>query len=253
MAKSGRGGRRAGGGGGGILLSNIPVNAQPLTDADADQLRQLQDSMYDANTAAAVKMYISNTNFDGQGHSLSQTMNYLLDNDVDLQTATPGNLSFVYGVNLNDRQVASMQFTDSYMGIATHPIGKDVVLQRGAHDDLLQNVFGISDYSKLSQQQLQQRLVGQGFKTKSYMSTSYDVNKNPFLSKNSMQSGGREVVYNIKAGSATKMLFGAKSQSEIIIDKGTNFKITGVRYSGQTATPRGGRPKPQIIIDIETI
>ena len=254
MAKSSRGGRRGGGAGGNTVISttNIPTNAQPLTDAQADALRNLQDSQYDANTTAAVKMYISDTNFDGQGHSLSQTMNYLLDEGVDLNNTPLNQINSQYGLRLTPRELASMQYTDGYMGIATHPLGQDTVLQRGAHDDLLKNTFGIKDYSKLSQAQLQSKLVGQQFQTTSYMSTSYDVTKNPFLSSSSGVSGGREVVYNIKAGGNTKMLFGAKKQSEIIIDKGTNFKITGVRYTGKTATPRGRGAMPQIVVDIET-
>ena len=246
--KNRSGGRRASAG----TLSNVPTNAQALTQADADQLRKQQDSMYDANTTAAVKQYISNTNFDGQGHSLSQTMNYLLDEGVDLQNTTVAAINSKYGLNLGQRELASMQYTDAYMAVATHTIGKDVILQRGAHDDVLVNAFGISDYTKMSQQQLQQSLVGQTFKTTSYMSSSYDISKNPFLGSGSGVSGGREVVYNIKAGANTKMLFGAKKQTEVIIDKGTDFKITGVRYTGNTAFPRGGNAKPQIVIDIET-
>lgn len=251
MAKGSRGGRRTGGtslGGG----SNIPTNAQALTDAQADALRNLQDSQYDANTTAAVKQYISNTDFDRQGHSLSQTMNYLLDEGVDLQTADLDTINKQYGLRLTGRDLASMQYTDAYMGIATHAIGQDVVLQRGAHDDVLRNAFGINDYSSMSESQLQAALVGQTFQNTSYMSTSYDINKNPFLGSSSGVSGGREVVYNIKAGANTNMLFGAKAQTEIIIDKGTNFRITGVSYTGKTATPRGGSYKPQIQIDIET-
>ena len=250
MAKGNRGGRRAGGTT--STMPNVPRNAQPLTNAQADALRQQQDSQYDANTTAAVKQYISNTNFDGQGHSLSQTMNYLIDEGVDLQTATPAQINKQYGLNLTSRELASMQYTDSYMSVATHPLGQDVVLQRGAHDDVLRNAFGISDYSKMSESQLQGALVGQTFQNTSYMSTSYDITKNPFLGSSSGVSGGREVVYNIKAGANTKALFGAKAQSEIIIDKGTSFKITGVKYTGKTATPRGGSYRPQIQIDIET-
>lgn len=253
MAKGSRGGRRAGGAGGNtVVMSNVPVNATVLTDAQADALRQQQDSQYDANTTAAVKMYISNTDFDNQGHSLSQTMNYLLDNGVDLNTTPLDTINKTYGLKLTPRELASMQYTDNYMAIATHALGKDIVLQRGAHDDVLKNAFGINDYSKLSQSQLQSKLVGQTFKTDSYMSTSYDISKNPFLSSSSGVSGGREVVYNIKAGANTKALFGAKKQSEVILDKGTNFKITGIKMTGKTATPRGGSYKPQIQIDIET-
>ena len=258
MGRGSSGAGKGGGGGGlpsGGSLSNIPVNATVLTDAQADALRQQQDSMYDPNTTAAVKMYISNTNFDGQGHSLSQTMNYLEDNGVDLSTATPQSINQQFGLRLNANEVASMQYTSSIMDVAGHPLGQDTLLVRGAHDDMLRKTFGIQDYSKMSESQLQSKLVGQGFTTGSNMSTSYDVKKNPFLSASSGSgvSGGREVVYNIKAGANTKVLFGAKSQSEVVIGKGTNFKITGVRYSGKTVQPRNSKSKPQIVLDIETI
>ena len=247
-------GQGVAGGGGTVsaFVPNVPVNAKTITDAEAQQLRDQQDSQYDASTTAAVKMYVSNTNFDKQGHSLSQAMNYLESEGVDLATANLAAINKKYGLHLTQSDLASMQYTSSYMGIAVHPLGQDTILQRGAHDDLLRQAFGISDYSKMSQQQLQSRLVGQTFKNTSYMSTSYDIKKNPFLSSSSGVSGGREVVYNIKAGKNTKVLFGAKAQSEVIIGKGTDFKITGVRYSGKTATPRNGSYKPQLIIDIET-
>lgn len=251
MAKGNRGGRRSGGATT-ATIPNVPRNAQPLTNSQADALRQQQDSQYDANTTAAIKQYISNTDFDGKQHSLSQTMNYLIDNGEDLQNTTASQLNRKYGLSLSDRDLASMQYTDSYMEVAMHPLGQDIVLQRGAHDDLLQSKFGIKDYSQYSEAQLQKQLVGESFSNDSYMSTSYDVNKNPFLGQSSAVSGGREVVYNIKAGANTQALFGAKSQTEIIINKGTKFKITGVQYSNKTATPRGGRSKPQIVIDIET-
>lgn len=245
----GSSGISAGTGSGG---SNIPTGATVLTDSEAQQLRDQQDSSYDASTTAAVKMYISNTDFDRKGHSLSQAMNYLESEGVNLATANLDAINKKYGLRLTPGDLASMQYTSSYMDRAVHPLGRDTVLQRGAHDDMLRQAFGISDYSKLSQAQLQTRLVGQTFKNTSYMSTSYDMKKNPFLSSSSGVSGGREVVFNIKAGKNTKVLFGAKAQSEVIIGKGTDFKITGVRYSGKTATPRGGSYKPQLEIDIET-
>ncbi len=236
-------------------VSNVPQNATMMDDTAADKLRQDMDSSYDANTKAAVKMYISKADFDKDGHSLSQTMNFLMDEGYDLNNANLAQINQKYGLRLTQNDLASMQYTDGYLGVAAHAIGKDTMLQRGAHDDLLKNAFGIADYSKLSQAQLQQQLVGQAFRTTSYMSTSYDFAKNPFLSSSSGSgvSGGREVVYNVKVGSATRVLFGAKNQAEIIVNKGTNFKITDVKYTGNTATPRGKGSRPQIVIDIETI
>ena len=245
----------AGGGGGASIpptMSNVPTNAQQLTDAQAAQLRQQQDSMYDANTTAAVKMYISNTDFDNDGHSLSQTMNYLLENGVDLNTANLQAINQQFGLHLNAGDLASMQYTNNYMAKAMHSLGQDVQLKRGAHDDLLRNTFGINDYSTMSVQQLKAALVGKAFQNTSYWSSSYDTSKNPFLGSGSGVSGGREVVYNINTGSNTKMLFGAQKQAEMILNKGTNFRITDVRYTGNTATPRGRGAKPQIEIDIET-
>lgn len=257
MAKGNSGGRRAGNTSTPPAttttnVSNVPRNVVNLTDADANDLRQQQDSMYDASTTAAVKMYISNTDFDKQGHSLSQAMNYALDNGVDFATMDANTINSMLGTRFTANDIASMQYTDAYMQQAVHAIGKDIMLQRGAHDDVLKNVFGIKDYSRMSEAQLQAQLVGQTFQNTSYMSTSYDISKNPFLDPNSPVSGGREVVYNIKAGAQTRMLFGAKKQSEIIVAKGTDFRITGVHYSGRTATPRGGMSKRQIVIDIET-
>lgn len=257
----GRGSSKAGGGGGSTTKQtpnmqnipggpNIPQNAQLMDDAMADALRDLEDNNYTANTKAALKMYISDTDFDKQGHSLSQTMNFLLDEGIDMTNPDVSAINKKYGLNLSASDMASMQYTFSRMNAAFHPIGKDVKLQRGAHDDLLRNVFGISDYSTMSESQLKSALVGQRFRNTSPMSTSYDVRKNPFLG-DGPASGGREVVYNIKAGSKTPMLFGAKKQSEVVLGY-SNWKITDVKYTGKTATPRNKGFRPQIVIDIET-
>ena len=259
----GRGSSKSGGGGGGKAqqadnnqqqptppVANSPQNAKAMTDQMAQTIRNQEDAAYDANTTAAVKMYISNTDFDNQGHSLSQTMNYLLDNGVDLANADAKSINKQYGLKLSDADIASMQYTYTRMNSAFHPIGSSVKLQRGAHDDLLVNTFGISDYTKLSEKQLQSQLVGKAFRNTSPMSTSYNIKKNPFLGGGAA-SGGREVVFNINAGAKTPMLFGAQKQSEVVLGY-TNWKITGVRYTGKTATPRGKMPRKQIEIDIET-
>ncbi len=232
------------------ILNNPVGNATAMTDAMATALRQQEDSTYNAMTKAAVKMYISDTDFDQQGHSLSQTMNYLLDEGVDFSNMDRRAINKKYNLNLTDNDISSLQYTYTRMNSAFHPIGSDVRLQRGAHDDLLRNVFGIADYTQMSPAQLQKSLVGKAFRNTSPMSTSYDIKKNPFLG-NGPASGGREVVYNIKAGKNTPMLFGARAQSEVVLGY-ANWKITGVRYTGKTATPRGKSSKPQIEIDIET-
>jgi hypothetical protein len=142
-------------------------------------------------------------------------------------------------------------YINDHLQMGMHDIGKNTNLFRACHDDILQSL-GISDYSKMSQSQLQSKLVGTQFKTKAYMSASYDAQKNPFTNPSSGVSGGREVYMNIKAKGNTKVVFGAKSQAEMVINKGTGFKITGVHYDGTTAYPRNKGARPRIVIDVET-
>ena len=239
MAKSSRGGRR-----GGASISQSHTGAQVtnqtaintgarnytnMTDTDAQKLRDDVDSRYDPDVTDAIKLYISDSNPNGDGFSHSQNLNYKLDN----------------GKPLN----ATEKFIDDNIQAGMHDLGKDTNLVRYCHDDIIQ-ACGISDYTKLSDSQLQSKLVGTTLKTTSYMSTSYDGKKNPF-NPSAPNGGGREVVMNIKAGSSTKVVFGAKKQAELVVNKGTTMKITGVRYDGTYATPRNKGYRPRIVLDIE--
>ena len=57
----------------------------------------------------------------------------------------------------------------------------------------------------------------------------------------------------VKTGKDTKIVFGEKNQAEIVINKGTNFRITGIKYDGSYANPRGStKSKPRIELEIET-
>lgn len=239
MAKSSRGGRR-----GGASISQSHTGAQVtnqtaintgarnytnMTDTDAQKLRDDVDSRYDPDVTDAIKLYISDSNPNGDGFSHSQNLNYKLDN----------------GKPLN----ATEKFIDDNIQAGMHDLGKDTNLVRYCHDDIIQ-ACGISDYTKLSDSQLQSKLVGTTLKTTSYMSTSYDGKKNPF-NPSAPNGGGREVVMNIKAGSTTKVVFGAKKQAELVVNKGTTMKITGVRYDGTYATPRNKGYRPRIVLDIE--
>ena len=84
------------------------------------------------------------------------------------------------------------------------------------------------------------------------MSTSYNAKNSPFAPGQAL-GGGREVVMNVKAGSNTKVILGAKAQSEIVINKGTNLRITGIHYDGSYATPRNSGVKPRVVLDVETV
>lgn len=226
----GRGAASTSSGGGG---AGGAISFTQMTDADAAQLRDDMDGNYEPDVVNAIKMYISSADANGDGFSYSQNLNYKLDNGIPL--------------DVNETYI------DSFIGQGMHDIGKDVTLFRACHDDVLKSC-GISDYSKMTESQLKSALVGTTFTTKSYMSTSYDKAKSPFYHGNSSSgvSGGREVYMNINAKANTKMVFGSKSQAEFVLNKGTNFKITGVHYDGTSATPRGKGSKPRVVIDIET-
>ena len=199
-------------------------------DNDAQQLRDDMEDIYDPDVTDAIKLYISDSNPNGDGFSHSQNLNYKLEN----------------GMKLNPTE----KFIDDNIQAGMHSIGKDSQLVRYCHDDILKSC-GVSDYTKMSDAQLQSALVGTTFKINSYMSTSYDGSKNPFR-PNAIGGGGREVVMNINAGKNTKMVFGAKKQAEIVLNKGTNFKITGIHYDGSYATPRNSGIKPRVVLDVET-
>lgn len=240
MAKGSRGGRRSisqshtgaqftGSGGGG---ASGGVFTQ-MSDTQAQQLRDDMEGNYEPDVTNAIKMYISATDANGDGYSYSQNLNYKLDNGMAL--------------DVNEKYI------DKYIQKGMHDIGQDTTLFRACHDDILQKA-GIKNYASMSETQLQSALVGRTFTTTSYMSTSYDKVKNPFYHGNNSSgvSGGREVYMNINAKGSTKMVFGAKSQAEMVLNKGTNFRITGIRYDGTYATPRNSGMKPRVILDIET-
>lgn len=242
MAKSSRGGRRSVGAGASIAQGNTPatktgratsgasISYQDMNDNDASAIISANADAYDdPDFTMAQKMYISDA-VNADGYSFSQSMNYKLDNGLPL--------------NANEKWI------NDNLQKGMHDLGKDTNLVRYCHDDILQKC-GISDYTKLSDSQLKSKLIGTELKTTAYMSTSYNAKNNPFA-PTGIQGGGREVVMNIKAGSGTKVVFGAKAQSEIVMNKGSNLRITGIRYDGTYATPRLGGTKPRVVIDLET-
>jgi hypothetical protein len=214
--------------GSGMGASNISYGT--FDDSDAQKLRDDMEDIYDPDVTDAIKLYISDSNPNGDGYSHSQNLNYKLDN----------------GIPLNPTE----KYIDDNIQAGMHSIGKDSQLVRYCHDDILKSA-GISDYTKMTDAQLQSALVGKTFTTTSYMSTSYDGKKNPF-NPSAPAGGGREVVMKINAGKDTKMVFGAKKQAEIVLNKGTNFKIVGIKYDGSYATPRNSGTKPRIELTIET-
>ena len=248
MGTGSSGGARGSAGGGG-LVAKSPID---LTDAQAEALKDRFESGFDSATKKSIEKYISRDAIDSKSHSLSQTMNFLISRGEDLDSVTASELNSKYDLGITQRDVAAMRKTSKNIDAAMHDLGIDANLQRGAHAGQFSTMFGISDFSSMSESQLKKKMVGQTFKNTAVWSTSYDVGKNPFLSEKSSVSGGREVVYRIKAGSGTKCVFGAMDQAEIILGKGTNFRVTNVAFTGKTAKPKSGGTIKQIVVDLET-
>ena len=247
MPKASRGGQGARKDGGSIAQSHtgIVINTQSstpapvqsiknysnFTDNDASKLIAVNSDAYDdPDFNYARKLYVSDAT-DAAGFSFSQNLNYKLDNNIALN--------------------ANEQFMKDMLQNGMRPIGKDTMLFRAAHDDILKQL-GIKDYTKMSQAQLQQQLVGTTMQTTSYTSWSYDKSKNPFL-PGQPQGGGREVYIVNKSASSTKMFFGAKSQAEVVTNIGTNMKISNIYFDGTRATPRlRSGSVPRIVIEVES-
>lgn len=249
MVKTSRGGRRAGGASS-IDIATTSVNKVERTDAtsdavvgknimsgqDADDLRQTVDDNYDPDVVDAVKLYISDSNPNGDGFSHSQNLNYKLD-----QIANGKN------VKLN----ATEKFIDDNIQAGMHDIGKSITLTRYCHDDILK-ALGVSNYSNMSDTQIAKQIVGSTMRTTSYSSYSYDKSKNPFR-VGAPAGNGREVTLNLVTKSNTQVVFGAKKQAEFVVNKGTDLRVIGVHYDGTTAYPRSKGAMPRIVIDIEAI
>ena len=58
---------------------------------------------------------------------------------------------------------------------------------------------------------------------------------------------------NVNTGKNTKVIFGNQKQAEVVLNKGTDFKVTGIHFDGTYATPRNKGTRPRVVLDIETI
>lgn len=226
-----------GSGTGQIVLSNdsgqpnVPTNAQDLSNSPdwVNNLVSFEQANFDPDQVSAIKSYISKQQ-DAKGFTMSQNLNFKLDNNLPL--------------SVNE------QFMNTFMQSAMHTLGQDITLYRGAHQDLLERL-GVKNYHTMSESQLQKALIGKAYTTTSYSSTSYDKSKNPFYT--GANAGGREVELVMKTGKNTKVVLGAKSQTEIVTNIGTNYKVTGVRFTGRTATPRAKSGSyPVVELTVET-
>lgn len=213
-----------------------PVSFSKVTDQEADTIRKMYDQHYNPDTVYAIKTYISNTQ-NAQGYSKSQTLNYKME----------------LGQDLNKTEEHMLEYMENYM----HPLGKDSILQRGCHADFLERYLHIKNYDQMSESQLKSALIGKNYHNKSFESYSYDVKRNPFLSSSAVNGGGREIEINLKAKRQTRVLFGAKHQTELVLGLAQNHTITNAYYKKDSkgnvmyATPRGAGRKPILVLEIE--
>ena len=214
-------------------ITAAPQQQQPLTFSKLDGQDE-QDviqsySGYDINTKLAINQYIRQDAQAG-GFTMSQNMNHKLENNMPL--------------NANETYVRDK------LDAAMKPIGKNIMLNRGAHQDFLQ-ALGVKDYTRMTEQQINAAIVGAEYTEKKFVSTAWDVQKNPFM--HGPVANGREVYLNIKAPATTKATLGNPNQAELILSRDTKYRVTGAHFDGTTAYPRNGGAMPRIVVDIDII
>lgn len=202
--------------------------ATAMSQADIQAMLQRQKAQMDGNSRAAINEYTDATK-QSNGYAKSQNLNRAL----------------TMGQQLDPAQTKLRDELDKIMV----PIGKETTLYRATHDGFLTRLgFNVNNYS--TNAQLQKALVGAEWTEKGYGSTAHDSSKNPFWPGGYM-SGGREVLMRIHTGSGTKAALVQSSQAEVLLGRGTNYKITGARFTGGRAYPQKGGSKKIIEIDVE--
>ena len=199
-----------------------------MTQSDIRAMLAAQKQLSTPASRQAVKDYV-NPAQQSNGYGISQNLNHAMS----------------YGQQLTPKQQAIKDGLQSIMV----PIGVETTLHRADHDSVLK-ALGINNYQQLTGAQLKKQLVGRTITTKEFWSTSHDPSKNPFL-PGGIQGGGREVHLIIHTSKTTRGALIQSSQAEILLDAGTNVRVTGVRYTGQTAHPRVGGAKKVVEIEVE--
>lgn len=137
------------------------------------------------------------------------------------------------------------------------PIGADTTLWRADHaitstGSGLMERLGLSNYQSMTPAQLNAAVAGMEWTEGKYLSTSYSKTASPFIGGS--QSGGRSVIWKIRAPGSTMMIEGDTKQAEYILARGGRYKATAARFTGKTVSPRAyfGSLK-QIEIDVDII
>jgi len=202
--------------------------ATTFTTADQNAMLQRQRAQMDGNSRQAINDY-TNPAQQANGYALSQNMNHKLNTGQPL--------------------TAAEKKLQGELDKIMVPIGKETTLYRATHDNFLTRMgFDVNNYS--TNAQLNKALTGVTWQEKGFQSTSHTASKNPFWPGGYM-SGGREVLIKIHTGSGAKAALVQTSQAEVLLARGTNYRITGAKFTGGRAYPQKGGVKKIIEIDVE--
>jgi hypothetical protein len=183
--------------------------------------------------------------------SASRTASYQYMQDDAYRNGTP----YSTGQNLNYAMATGARLTSAQQAMKDglkqimHPIGQQTTLYRMDHDAMLKEM-GIRDYTRYTVAQLKQQLVGRTVQRQNFISTSHDLKLNPFA-PGKAGGGGREVEMVIHTAPSARAAFVNASQAETLLDTDNHWRITNVRATGRTATPRGGGRRPVIALEVE--
>jgi len=203
-------------------------SASNMTQADINAMIQRQRAVSDAQTRAAVNLY-TDPNPNHGGYAISQSMNHALNN--------------------NGKLTKQQQDMADQLDRIMVPIGKETYLYRANHDGFLLRQ-GLDPQQIPNTKALKKALVGATWTEKGFSSTSHDTAKNPFWAGNYM-GGGREVLMRIHTAAGAKAALVQSSQAEVLLARGTKYRITDAKFTGGWAYPQKGGRKKIIEIDVE--
>lgn len=192
----------------------------------------------------ATMNYLSNTPEAGSLYSMSQNLNHALATGQPL--------------------TANQQYVLDNMEGAMHNLGYNLNLTRYDHADMVNNLLRANgvrgDYSKMTQAQLKQALVGTRYGEERLLSTSYnDFANAPPNSKAVFDT--RAVKISYKAPAATQAMMPGKGPGgdlgEIVLDRSKgrkNYEVTDVIFTGKSARAKGTQsyslPQVELVVQV---
>ena len=229
----------------------VNYDSRGFADYDAAGFHQLynrkqyfQQQQLTTAQKKATDMYTDPTTEPGSLYNAAQNMNYAM----------------VQGQRLSPKH---QKLHDDLMG-AMHNVGYNITTTRYDHDGMINSVLSSlgagSDYTKLTNKQLQKALVRKPCAENKFTSTSVnDLNKAPSNVQSLFKDRAVKVTYNVKAGAKGLLMpiGSGGDQGEMILaptnGKGNSVpKIKDVHYTGKTVyRTKTGKYYPQIELVVE--